>query len=75
MRHLKAEMSSREAVNDRAVGEAATRVADAGVETDAPRNGDGGMAVEGLTIVVHMLGKDDLVVNTDLRGVGACVES
>ncbi|KAH6693648.1 hypothetical protein F5X68DRAFT_248028 [Plectosphaerella plurivora] len=28
-----------------------------------------GLGIEGLTIVVHLRGRDDLVVNTDLRGV------
>jgi hypothetical protein len=30
---------------------------------------DEGLGIEGLTIVVHLKGRDDLVVNTDLRGV------
>ncbi|KAM0324321.1 hypothetical protein ACHAQA_008098 [Verticillium albo-atrum] len=71
VRHLKAEMSSREgrAVDMAAGKQHATQMADVGVEVDVQRD-DAGLGVEGLTIVVHMAGKDDLVINTDLRGVG-----
>ncbi|KAM0275115.1 hypothetical protein ACHAQH_007556 [Verticillium albo-atrum] len=68
VRHLKAEASSREAAVDRVVGEDTTQVGDVEAGVDQQRD-DAGMGVEGLTIVVHMTGKDDLVINTDLRGV------
>lgn len=40
--------------------------ADMGAGDDAA---DEGLGVEGLTIVVHLKGRDDLVINTDLRDV------
>lgn len=36
-------------------------------EVEADRGQQGDIGLEGLTIVLHMRGKDDLVINTDLR--------
>jgi len=38
------------------------------VGRDEEQEGDGlGLGLEGLTIVLHMRGKEDLIINTDLR--------
>ena len=58
VRHLKAEVTGRQQQD--AVG------AEEGLSGRRP-GGEGGL--EGLTIVMHMKGKDDLVINTDLRDV------
>ncbi|KAF6821044.1 hypothetical protein CSOJ01_00479 [Colletotrichum sojae] len=50
VRQLKAEIISRERIR----------------ETIEFNEGDGELGVEGLTIVMHLKGKDDLVINTDL---------
>lgn len=50
VRQLKAEIISRERLR----------------ETLAFNEGDDELGVEGLTIVMHLKGKDDLVINTDL---------
>ena len=60
IRQLKAEMQSREASQLR------PETSDVGVGDD---DADEGLGVEGLTIVVHLKGRDDLVINTDLRNV------
>ncbi|KAF5521211.1 hypothetical protein CGCA056_v007080 [Colletotrichum aenigma] len=55
VRQLKAEIMSRE------------RLGSSGVDVDVNvGQGDDELGVEGLTIVMHLKGKDDLVINTDL---------
>ncbi|KAF9872670.1 hypothetical protein CkaCkLH20_09849 [Colletotrichum karsti] len=55
VRHLKAEIVSRERIG--------LSLADAGITINQD---DDDLGVEGLTIVMHLKGKDDLVINTDL---------
>jgi hypothetical protein len=52
-------------------------------ELKSARNGDSGacdehscrdVGIEGLTIVMHMRGKEDLVINTDLTREGSMCE-
>ncbi|OLN83412.1 hypothetical protein CCHL11_02988 [Colletotrichum chlorophyti] len=57
VRHMKAEIVSRERLN-------APGLVDVGVNVD--QGDEEGLGVEGLTIVMHLKGKDDLIINTNL---------
>lgn len=49
-----------------------TRRIDVGVGEALARHDCDEFGIEGLTIVLHMRGKDDLVINTDLEKESAC---
>ncbi|TID01783.1 hypothetical protein CH35J_004500 [Colletotrichum higginsianum] len=57
VRQLKAEILSQERRKS-------SELVDVGV--DVGQGEDYGLGVEGLTIVMHLKGKDDLIINTDL---------
>lgn len=64
VRHLKAEMASREVAPDQSPPQRDRETVDAGVGEDLVGEG---LGIEGLTIVMHLRGRDDLVISTDLR--------
>jgi hypothetical protein len=70
MRHVKAELSCRQLEVDTMAGtdDGRSTVAEAGVQAEAPTglDDDEDTGIQGLTIVLHLKGKDDLVINTDL---------
>ncbi|KAK8138912.1 hypothetical protein PG984_002292 [Apiospora sp. TS-2023a] len=59
IRQLKAEMSTRVSFHDVDAGSAARG-------QDSQQQQDEDLGIQGLTIVMHLKGKDDLVINTDL---------
>ncbi|KAK8081795.1 hypothetical protein PG996_000576 [Apiospora saccharicola] len=61
IRQLKAEMSTRVSFHDVDAGSAAR-----GQDSQQQQQQDEDLGIQGLTIVMHLKGKDDLVINTDL---------
>jgi hypothetical protein len=63
---LKSDLSSHKAV-DLGLGASMTTRAEVGVRDTIARHECPDFRIEGLTIVMHMRGQDDLVINTDLK--------
>ncbi|KAI1808523.1 hypothetical protein F4811DRAFT_570469 [Daldinia bambusicola] len=65
IRLLKAELSTRASLRGPDVGYMG-HVGDGGVRGETEDGDDDDLGIEGVTIVVHLKGRDDLVINTDL---------
>jgi hypothetical protein len=65
VRQLRAELGESETLRESTETEIANLRRNGGIRRHEIRD-DNELAIEGLTIVVHMKGKDDLIINTDL---------